>query len=158
MRVNYTTYDVRRGQDTLNPRTDHRDIMVLAQPDDDADSPHQFKYGRVLGIYHTNVIFVPPGTNDYTSRRVEFLWVRWFKIIGDRPVKWGWEKTQPDRLEFPTVNGETSFGFLDPGDVLRACHIIPRFSKNKRYPDGCGVSRLAHDGDDWVEYFVNRQV
>lgn len=157
MRINYTTYDVRRAQDTINPNTDHRDIMVLAPSDDaDDDSTHQFKYARVLGIYHTNVIFAPPGTQVYKVRRVEFLWVRWFKIIGDRPVKWGWERTRLDRLEFPPVNQETSFGFLDPGDVLRSCHIIPRFFQNKWYPDGHGLSKILGDGEDWSEYFVNR--
>jgi len=30
LRVNYTTYDMRREQDSLNPRT-HPDIMVLSQ-------------------------------------------------------------------------------------------------------------------------------
>lgn len=29
MRVNYTTYDMRRGQDSVNPRT-QADIMILA--------------------------------------------------------------------------------------------------------------------------------
>ena len=28
-RVNYTAYDVRRAQDTINPRTDHRDIIAV---------------------------------------------------------------------------------------------------------------------------------
>ncbi|KIK12190.1 hypothetical protein PISMIDRAFT_83954, partial [Pisolithus microcarpus 441] len=29
LRVNYTTYNVRHGQDIFNPTTDHRDIMML---------------------------------------------------------------------------------------------------------------------------------
>src|ERR1700720_1806104 len=30
LRVNYTTYDVRRDQDSMNPNTERRDIMVLS--------------------------------------------------------------------------------------------------------------------------------
>jgi hypothetical protein len=32
VRFNYTTYDVRRSQDVINPRTSHCDIMLLADP------------------------------------------------------------------------------------------------------------------------------
>ncbi|KIK10462.1 hypothetical protein PISMIDRAFT_46798, partial [Pisolithus microcarpus 441] len=31
--VNYTTYNVRCGQDIFNPTTDHHDIMMLAAPE-----------------------------------------------------------------------------------------------------------------------------
>lgn len=31
LRINYTTYDVRRGCDFINPTTSRRDIMVLTQ-------------------------------------------------------------------------------------------------------------------------------
>ncbi|KAJ3752587.1 hypothetical protein EV360DRAFT_54941, partial [Lentinula raphanica] len=37
LRVNYTTYDVRRDQDTINPRS-HADVMVLS-PAADAVKP-----------------------------------------------------------------------------------------------------------------------
>lgn len=158
MRINYTTYDIRRAQDTINPNTNHRDIMVLAPPSNNNgdSSTHQYAYARVLGIYHANIIFAPPGTHAYKARRVEFLWVRWFKIIGDRPVEWGWERTRLDRLEFPPVKQDGSFGFLDPGDVVRSCHIIPRFFRDKCHPDGHGLSKTACDGGDWSEYFANR--
>ncbi|KJA12543.1 hypothetical protein HYPSUDRAFT_118832, partial [Hypholoma sublateritium FD-334 SS-4] len=41
MRINYTTYDVRLGQDSVNARN-HADIMVLSRIDED----HPFEYGR----------------------------------------------------------------------------------------------------------------
>ena len=59
-RVNYTTYDVHRAQDTINPRTDHCDIMLLAP----LDSAHPFLYACILGIFHANVIYSSPGSKD----------------------------------------------------------------------------------------------
>jgi hypothetical protein len=51
---------------------------------------------------------------------------------------------------------EDAFGFLDPADVLRGCHIIPAFAAKKRYADGKGLSRCAGDSGDWNSYYVNR--
>ncbi|KAJ2975353.1 hypothetical protein NUW54_g11744 [Trametes sanguinea] len=47
MLVNYTSYDMRRDQDTISPRC-HPDVMLLAEP----DSPHPYMYARVLGMFH----------------------------------------------------------------------------------------------------------
>ena len=53
MRINYTTYDVRRAQDTINTNTSKRDILVLSC-ESDSDSATPFLYARVLGIFHVN--------------------------------------------------------------------------------------------------------
>ena len=54
LRINYMTYDIRRKQDTINPSTPRRDIMVLVNDEVNGDDPHA--YARVIGIYHVNVI------------------------------------------------------------------------------------------------------
>lgn len=154
-RFNYTTYDVRRSQDVINPRTSHRDIMLLANNMDNAnDSNHPFLYARVLGIYHANVIYA--AGNDYTPRRMEFLWVRWFKYDQIRSVGWGDLKLDP--LRFPPMAAEGAFGFVDPKDVLRGCHILPAFANKRARADGVGLSALAQDAKDWSRYYVNRCV
>ncbi|KAH7904119.1 hypothetical protein BJ138DRAFT_977516, partial [Hygrophoropsis aurantiaca] len=113
---NYTTYDVRRGQDVVNPSTSHRNIMVLANHStEDSRTQHPFWYARVLGIYHANVIYTGPGMLDYNPRRMEFLWVRWYEIVEDMA---GWDACQLDRLRFPPMATDGAFGFLDPKDVL----------------------------------------
>ena len=148
-RLNYTTYDVRRAQETVNPRTDHRDIMLLSrQP-----SIHPFCYARVLGIYHANVIYIGPGLRDYQSRRIEFLWVRWYEVL-DRPT--GWDHTALDSVKFPPMAEADAFGFIDPADVIRCCHIIPAFMDGQVHQDGIALSRNARDGTDWKRYYVNR--
>lgn len=155
MRVNYTTYDIRRKQDTFNPKTPHRDIMVLADNDD--NSLHPFLYARILGIFHVNVIYTGPGSFDFRPQRFNFLWVRWFESDAEAPPG-DWAHCALDQILFPPVAGKDAFGFLDPGDVMRGCHIIPAFAKKKCFADGRGLSRCAMDSGDWHRYYVNRYV
>lgn len=151
-RVNYTTYDVRRAQDVVNPGTSHHNVMVLAE-ENDSTLADKFKYARVLGVYHANVVYVGPGMLDYQPHRMEFLWVRWYENVGMRS---GWGAQKLDQLRFPSaVNGD-SYGFIDPNDVLRCCHIVPAFAKGRLHADGKGLSRCAKDGSDWVRYYINR--
>lgn len=157
-RFNYTTYDVRRSQDVINPGTSHRDIILLANnTEDNGDMvTHPFLYARVLGIYHVNVIYTGEGSLDYNARKVEFLWVRWFEYDSNRPVEWTDSKLDPIRF-LPMAN-ERAFGFVDPKDVLRGCHLLPAFARGKARMDGVGLSRLAQDAKEWSGYRVNRCV
>jgi len=152
MRINYTTYDVRRGQDTINPKTDHRDIMLLV--DEPEEDEHPFLYARVLGIFHVNVIFTGQGMVDYHPRRFEFLWVWWFDCV----TEGNWQTAVLNRLSFFPMSSRDAFGFVDPADVLRACHIIPTFSWGQQYLDGQGLSSVARDSQDWKLYVLNRCV
>ncbi|KAF7966162.1 hypothetical protein HWV62_39770 [Athelia sp. TMB] len=152
-RINYTSYDVRREQDIINASSSHCNIMVLGEDD---SKKITYRYGRLLGTFHANVIFVGQGMVDYTSIRMEFLWIRWYEPIG--PSCMDWKAQKLDRLRFPPLADEASFGFIDPDDVLRGCHLLPVFSRGRRHPDGKGMSMLAKDGSDWKEYYVNRFV
>jgi hypothetical protein len=154
MRINYTTYDIRRSQDVINPFTSHCNVMVLADSDDDSSSGHRFRYAQVLGIYHANVVYVGPGTVDYHPRRIEFLWVRWYERLN--AVQTGWTARKLDRLRFPPLASDDAFGFLDPSLVLRASHIIPAFDLEQIHTDGKGLSRCARDSGDWFGYYVAR--
>ena len=158
LRVNHTTYDVRRAQDIINPGTSHRDIMMLANNSDGKDSEdvHPFCYARVLGIFHVNVIYTGTGMHDYTARRLNFLWVRWYQYSEARSIRWS--DYRLDSLHFPPMSHEHAFGFVDPQDVLRACHVLPAFKDGRSHPDGISISRCAGDGTDWRRYFANRCV
>jgi hypothetical protein len=150
MTINYTTYDVRRANDVINPNTDHSDIMLLSSDDDD----HQYSYARVLGIYHANVIYPP---QDCQARRMEFLWVRWFTNVRGESVQSSWARRQLDHLQFLPVNQEKAFGFVDPVNVLRGVHVIPRFARGMRHKDGMrGLSKCAKDTNDYHQYCVGR--
>lgn len=159
MRINYTTYDVRRAQDSINPRTEHNSIMLLTN----GLTCHQYRYACVLGIYHANVIYSGPGREgkrDCRARRMDFLWVRWLETIGDDLVQQGWNGGQLDTVKYCHITNKEAFGFVDPGDVLRACHLVPRFSLGRRRSGDNIKPRSEHvqDHEDWCAYYVNRYV
>ena len=149
-RFHYTTYDVRRGQDVIHPNTSHCNIMLLAADNGVVEEHTHYLYARVLGIYHTNVVYTGEGSTGYNPRRMEFLWVRWY-THAQFPKSYRFES-----LSFPPMASEGSFGFVDPADVLRGCHIIPAFSSGRAHSDGRGLSRSAVDSNDWKRYYVNQ--
>jgi len=145
IRINYTTYNVRRSQDVINTSSTHNNIMVLADDDDcDADPGHPFKYAQVLGVYHVNAVYIGPGAPDYQPRRVDFLWVRWYQHMD---MQKSWDVQKLDRVRFLPVTDDGAFGFLDPSIVLRGCHIVPAFAMGRHYS---GLSL------EWKSYYVMR--
>jgi hypothetical protein len=117
-------------------------------------SSSPYAYGRVLGIFHANVICTGNGQVDSNPRRIDFLWVRWYLF---KPA------TSPfrmDKVEFPPLFKPNSTSFVDPVNVVRACHLIPDFVRGKRYsvPNKHGTSKNADDGNDWKAYYINQCV
>ncbi|KAF9473559.1 hypothetical protein BDN70DRAFT_761574, partial [Pholiota conissans] len=160
-RFYHTTYDVRRSEDVVNPRTSHCDIMLLADVKSDDNTPntqsmHPFLYARVVGIYHVNVVYVGPGHDitGYEAMRFDFLHVRWFRL--DSHSGLGWSSKRLDSLSFPPILDHDAFDFVDPSLVLRGCHLIPKFSLGRCHPDKVGLSNMARDARDWKSYYVNR--
>lgn len=148
MQINYTTYNVRCAQDVVNPNTEHHDIMMLSR-----SSSHPFCYAHVIGIFHTNIIYTGPGLLDYQPRWLKFLWVRWFELI-EQPS--GDIDPALDALHFLPMMEDDAFGFVDPADVVRSCHIIPTFAMGRLHPNGVAMSHCAQDGADWKQYYINR--
>ena len=148
-RINYTTYDVQRVQDVINPHTPHRDIMVLNSVD---GTDNKFSYARVLSIYHADVIYANANGayQIHKPQRIEFF------IKSSSAISPTWDTLRLDRLTFPSVADDDALDFLDPANVLRACHIVPRISLSRVHQDGIGVSRCANDKEDWERYYVNR--
>lgn len=147
MRIRFTTYDVRRDEDTIRAKTPKGNIMVL-DPGyiHGASDHHPYRYAHVLGIYHANVIYVGPGNSDFSPARLDFLWVRWFQ--------WNGTRDGLPNLSYPPVSDPQAFSFIDPNEVVRACHIMPRFSPGLRHENAMSLSRHAQDGFDHLEYSV----
>jgi hypothetical protein len=118
LRINYTTYDMRRDQDTINVRT-RSDVMVLS---DNEDDEYPYWHCRVIGIFHVNVRNV----GEWTTQRFDILWVWWYGL--DDNYAWGFAKKRLPRFGFGPSDDPNTFGFLDPSDVVRASHMIPVFS------------------------------
>jgi hypothetical protein len=154
IRFNYTTYDMRRDQDSVNPRT-HADVMVLSHEDEESN-PHPYWYARIVGIFHFFVQLKDPSESRLTKpKKMDVLWVRWFGR--NLEVKSGWAAKRLHQVGFLPASNSDAFGFLDPHHIIRASHLIPRFARGrtKMY---LGVSDVRQTGDgdhDWVYYYVN---
>lgn len=150
MLVNYTTYDMRRDQDSLNPSS-HSDIMVLAPP----GSSHPYLYGHVLAIFHVNAYLAGRGNDEPVC--IHMLWIRWYNL--DTTVPWGLDTCELPRLEFAPLD-DNPFGFISPDQVLRAAHIIPAFHHRRTDAalPGYSVARSEDvdgaDDEDWRYYYV----
>jgi len=62
LHVNYTTYDLRQMQDSLNPWT-HANFMTLLYEDEgNGYRKHPYWYGWILGVFHAMVQYSGPGS------------------------------------------------------------------------------------------------
>ncbi|KAF9551569.1 hypothetical protein CPC08DRAFT_738298 [Agrocybe pediades] len=153
LRVNYTTYDMRRCQDVINPRT-HGDIMVLAKEDESTELAHPYWYARVIGIFHAKVCFTQPNKSVYEVKKMDILFVRWFGFDTTQPS--GWKAKKLHQLGFLDGNNPEAFGFVDPDEVIRGVHLIPRFSLGRTshlLRPSIARSPLEND-EDWDRYFI----
>ncbi|KAF8872006.1 hypothetical protein BD779DRAFT_1613865 [Infundibulicybe gibba] len=152
-RVYYTTYDIRRTYDSINPRT-HADIMV-ASPEGGEDA-HPYWYGRTIGIYHADVFTTHPNAPKPTVQRMEFLWVRWFGV--EPRYRAGFRHARLPKIGFVADTDEYAFGFLDPSLVIRGCHLIPAFHTGRTtellQAQSVSFARRTGDLDDWVNFYV----
>jgi hypothetical protein len=128
--------------------------MLLSHEDEDETNPHPYWYARVIGIFHVFVQTRDPNTHKFSdSKRFDVLHVRWFGRKLGAPA--GWKAKRLHQIGFlPALE---AFGFLDPAQVIRGVHLLPRFAGG-RTPLYLGPSiiRKLSDGDkDWVSYYVN---
>ena len=153
-RINYTTYDIRRDFDTINPKT--RPFVMTASPET-ASEAHPFWYAQVLGIFHADVQHTGPrSTTGFAWQQMDFLWVRWLgaepgALHGHKVAKLPMVGYVPDR-------DHLAFGFLDPSLVIRGCHLIPTFNNGRtnlllatQQPT---EARPGGETSDWVNYYI----
>lgn len=157
MRVNYTTYDVRRGQDSLSSRK-RSDIMTLAR-EVDSESPaplHPFEYARIIGIFHVNIVNqVEAGEDIQRTTPIEIIWVRRFRI--DATYSAGFKKKRLHRLEFLPSSDRDAFGFVHPDEIIRSAHLIPGFhyGGTDQFLSGISLARNEDERDDYRYFYVN---
>lgn len=151
LRINYTTYDLRRAQDVVNTSS-KPNIMLISNEDPEPDLPsHPYWYARVLGILHVNVR--DEKHSDPTYHRVEVLWIRWYGRFSD--VNAGWQARRLDAVGY-VPQGKGAFGFIDPRNVLRAAHLIPSFEHG--YTQELLPKSTFWDTPegDYEQYYANR--
>ncbi|KAG9093781.1 hypothetical protein FRC06_011376 [Ceratobasidium sp. 370] len=157
LHINFTSYDVLRQQDVLNPSTPTHFVMLLSEPDEHSPSNHPFVYAKVLGIYHAKVSY-----RGSSPSRIDFLHVRWLYYDYSQPG--GWDTCRLDRLSYEACQTEQdildSFNFVNPADVIRATHLIPDFQSgiSSDLLNGRSVALDDQEHGDWTFYYVNRFV
>lgn len=132
LQVNYTTYNMWRKYDIINPRK-HANVMT-ASPDLDASTGalptgHPFAYARVLGIFHADIVQIGAG-HAVSTYTVQFLYIHWYHC--DTHFKDGFKHRRLHCISLLPPDDPNTFGFLDPDDVIRGCHIIPGFAHDNR--------------------------
>ena len=157
--VNYTTYDVRRDRDTINPGN-HNFVMVRSSEDEGGSDMHPYWYAQVLGVYHAFVSTTHSAVRYRSVQRMEFLWVRW---LGVEPrYRSGTRYARLPMVGFVEDSDELAFGFLDPSHVIRGCHLIPRFASGRTNTlmsyQGPTAARGSGYTDDWTNFYVNMYV
>ncbi|KAI0080905.1 hypothetical protein K474DRAFT_1576474, partial [Panus rudis PR-1116 ss-1] len=157
-RVNYTTYDVRRDQDSMNPNR-HADILMLSHDVDPSTgvslSGHPFTYARILDIFQVPVVQWRPGTTP-TENTIPVLFVRWYEL--DTHWRAGFQQKRLPRVRFLRADNPAAYGFVDPDEVIRGAHLIPAFAHGRTsdyLESGDSIARLDGDQDDWRFYYVN---
>jgi hypothetical protein len=151
LRVNYTTYDLRRAQDYLNTTT-HTDFMMLAH---DEGSVHPYWYGRILTIFHVVVLHTGPQSKFKDPQTLQVLHVRWLGMDGE--YMGGWSAKRLHRIGFVPEDDPLAFGFLDPAEIIRAAHLVPAFSQGRTASLLCpsALGRPKSDKDtDWWNFYV----
>jgi hypothetical protein len=153
LRVNYTTYDIRRDQDAMNPRT-HCDVMVVSP--ETGPNAHPYWYARVLGVFHAKVMHIGPEARNRSAQHVEFLWVRWFSV--EPSYRWGFKVARLPKIGFIPDTDSSAFGFLDPSCIIRGCHLVPSFADGRTsellHTSTLTAARHPGETDNWVNYYV----
>jgi hypothetical protein len=155
--VNYTTYDVRREQDSL--RSGPESNVMVKSPETRVDA-HPYWYASVLGIYHADVICTHPDAMKQGLETMEFLFVRWY---GEEPGhRYGSRVARLPLVGFVPDTDEYAFSFLDPALVIRAVHLLPAFSrgmtKTLLRTEGPTIARKQGETDDWENFYVGMYV
>ena len=99
---------------------ERRNIMVLS-----CDDAHHYWYAHIVGIFHAMVMQTGPKSTSRGSKKIEFLFVRWFGL--DNNEMGGWKTKKLHQISF--VEGDTAFGFVDPADVIRVFTLSLNFWK-----------------------------
>ncbi|KIK36237.1 hypothetical protein CY34DRAFT_94767, partial [Suillus luteus UH-Slu-Lm8-n1] len=151
--VNYTTYDVRRDQDSMRPGSNCA-VMTLSR--EEGENAHPFWYALVLRAFRIRVLHTGPQARNRSSQSVEVLWVRWLGV--DPTYRWGLKEARLPKVGFVPETDDNAFGFLDPSLVIRGCHLIPAFSEgrsNALLRHGTSLARFQHETDDWAFFYIN---
>lgn len=145
----------------VEPENSVRSTVMLSADETDGATirRRRFWYARVMGIFHCRV---RDRTNEGSKWvRLDLLWIRW--LGADPDLRCGLKVKRLERVGYvPDAEGPGAFGFVDPADVIRACHLCPAFHHETRQDLLSGTHSVAFDmktedgGEDYELYYVMR--
>ena len=156
LRINFTTYNIHRDQDTVNLHT-HSDIIVLSDEDD--PNAHPYWYTCVLRVFHLKTLHLDPSAMNHSVQHMDVLWVWWFGLVPG--YQFEPKAAQLLKIRFIPETDLLPFGFLNLSLVIHAAHLIPAFNK------GCTTQLLTAswtagqppgETDNWAAFFVSMYV
>lgn len=136
LKLTYTTYDIQRGQDNINPNS-HPDIMMITHESED-DVPYE--YARVMGIFRAHVSYFDFKNPRTEPVQMEFLWIRRFELISRGSP---FTTKRYTKVKFHDNSHRDAYGFVAPDKILRAVHVMPVFADGK-------------DVNGWKAYYINK--
>ncbi|EIW73876.1 hypothetical protein CONPUDRAFT_68213, partial [Coniophora puteana RWD-64-598 SS2] len=158
LRINYTTYDIRREQDSVNPRSSRADIMVLSQDTPGDTDSHPYWYARIMYIFHVNVHF---DREDRSKRcQMDIVLVRWLRKDSSYPS--GFEARRPHCVSFFPLGMSACWDFIDPSTIVRGVHLLPVFDADQiPSPSVPSSASRLHFGtskttpiDEYARYYI----
>jgi hypothetical protein len=114
LRIHYTTYDLQRSSDYLNPSTD---AHAIVRTDEEAGYKH--RYCRIILVFH--VLVRDAKHPERGEKRRDVCFVRWLRPAED--FKSGFEIMKPPRVEFFDKDDASAFGFINPKNIIRRVHM-----------------------------------
>ncbi|TEB33320.1 hypothetical protein FA13DRAFT_1579516, partial [Coprinellus micaceus] len=115
-------------------------------------SEHPYLYGRLLGVFHANVRYNGSLLNRVQQLeylRIDFAWIHWYQFNGSDG------EFSLDRVTPSPLRCGSALDFIDPSDIIRSVHLIPRFSAGK-VNQPVVESQLVRNRDTWESYFINK--
>ena len=115
------------------------------------DENEPWSYANILAIYH---VIVRTASNT-EPQQLTVLWVRWMQR--NEVGLTGLNSRNFTRVSFVPWSGipGSTFDFVDPSHVIRACHLIPAFNLGRTY-DLLEPSFVRDPKGDWYAYYANR--
>lgn len=110
-----------------------------------------WSYANVLAVYDVTV----RTTSDPRPQTLTVLWVRWMER-GPAGLT-GPNSQNYTRVSFVPWSGTpgTTFDFINPLHIIRACHLIPAFNLGRTY-DLLDPSIIRDPMGDWCAFYANR--
>ena len=158
VKINYTTYDIRRDGDTINTRT-YPDVMVTSS--ERGPNAQLYWYAHVIGIFHATVSSTHPEleTMARSWHQMDFLWVWWFGMEPGR-YRHRFQFGRLPKIGFVKSTDSYAFTFLDPAQVIRGTYLIPAFAEGHSLTLLPVKRSRAHvvnpnEEDDWLNFYIN---